>query len=61
VQNAIFKVHRFFLAQHSNALRDMLGVPQDDGSKDGTDEKPLVLHDDNVTGWVLIFRAIYRT
>jgi len=61
VQNAIFKVHRFFLAQYSSVLKDMLEVPQDGESKDGTDEKPLVLHDDTATGWELVFRAIYRT
>jgi hypothetical protein len=39
----------------------MLEVPQDGGSKDGTDEKPLVLCKDTVLGWELVLRAIYRT
>jgi hypothetical protein len=59
VQNAIFKVHRYFLAKYSSVLRDMFNTPQEDGVLDGTDEKPLVLMHDSAAGWELLLDAIY--
>ena len=59
MENAIFKVHRYFLAKYSCVLRDMFNAPQKDGMDDGTDEKPLVLMHDNASGWELLLNAIY--
>lgn len=59
VENAIFKVHRLFLSKDSNVLRDMLNVPQTGGSKEGTEESPLVLTGDNVSSWESLLSAHY--
>jgi hypothetical protein len=59
VENAIFKVHRYFLAKYSTVLRDMFNAPQNDGMLDGTDEKPLVLTHDIASGWELLLDGIY--
>jgi hypothetical protein len=59
VENAIFKVHRYFLAKYSGVLRDMLDSPQDSTLRDGTDENPLVLSGDSSEGWQLLLEDIY--
>jgi hypothetical protein len=59
VENAIFKVHRYFLTKYSTVLQDMFNTPQGDGTVDGTDERPLVLSQDTAVGWELLLDAIY--
>jgi hypothetical protein len=59
VENAIFKIHRYFLAKYSPVLRDMLNAPQQDGVMDGTDERPIFLTQDRVAGWELLLDSIY--
>jgi len=59
VENAIFKVHRYFLAKYSSVLRDMLDSPQDSDLRDGTDDNPLVLSGDSSEGWQLLLEEIY--
>jgi hypothetical protein len=54
---ALFKVHKFLLAQHSEIINDMLNTANDDG--DGTLEKPLVLHD-KARAWEVLLLAFYR-
>jgi hypothetical protein len=60
VQNAIFKIHRFFLIDHSSALRDMLSLPQSEETCDGTDQNPLVIPGDLVADWERLLGAFYR-
>jgi BTB/POZ domain len=60
VENAIFKIHRYFLAKYSPVLRDMFSAPRQDGAMDGTDERPLVLTQDRAVGWELLLDAIYN-
>jgi hypothetical protein len=60
VENAIFKVHRSFLANQSSVIKDMLGAPQSSTNIDGTDERPLVLTGDSVVGWELLLGFLYE-
>ncbi len=59
VQNAIFKVHRSVLAAYSTVIKDMLEVPNESGSKDRTDERPLVLVGDSAAGWEALLGLQY--
>ncbi|KIM29696.1 hypothetical protein M408DRAFT_328561 [Serendipita vermifera MAFF 305830] len=59
VENAIFKVHRFFLAHRSSVLKQMLHAPQPPGGIDGTEGKPIKLTGDKVEGWEAFFQSIY--
>jgi hypothetical protein len=59
---AIFKVHTFFLSQHSKVLSDMLTIAEsgEEGKHDdGTDDNPLVLQD-KAKGWELLLNSFYR-
>ena len=40
-ESAIFRVHRYLLAQRSSVLSDMFRTPQQEGGQDRTDAKPL--------------------
>ncbi|KIM29681.1 hypothetical protein M408DRAFT_328546 [Serendipita vermifera MAFF 305830] len=60
VENAIFKVHRFFLAKYSSALKDMFNVPQGlNIMREGSEENPVLLNGDSATGWELLLGDIY--
>jgi hypothetical protein len=59
VQNAIFKVHRSVLAAYSTVIKDMLEVPSENGSIDGTDERPLILIGDTAAGWEALLGLQY--
>ncbi|KAG8805434.1 hypothetical protein FRC17_005521 [Serendipita sp. 399] len=65
VNNALFKVHRHFLMQHSTVLHDMLEAPesvlqQEVGLIEGT-QKPLFnLSGDTVKGWECVLAPFYR-
>jgi hypothetical protein len=59
VQSAIFKVHRSVLAAYSTVLKDMLEIPSENGHKDGTDERPLVLIGDSAAGWEVLLGLQY--
>lgn len=57
---AIFRVHSFFLTQHSKVLSDMFEVASNDKEeKDGTIDSPLVLQD-KARGWELVLSSFYR-
>jgi hypothetical protein len=58
---AIFKVHTFFLSQHSKVLSDMLKLTKSEEEEncDGTDARPLVLQD-KAQGWELLLNSFYR-
>jgi hypothetical protein len=60
VENAIFKVHRSFLAKQSSAIKDMLEAPQSSTNQDGTDERPLVLTGDSAASWELLLESLYE-
>jgi hypothetical protein len=59
VENAIFKIHRYFLAKHSNVINDMFDSPQGNGGTVGTDDNPLVLTGDAACGWEFLLEEIY--
>lgn len=61
VEKAIFRVHRYLLAQRSSVLKGMFQAPQQESCQDGTDVRPLVLSGDSVIGWEILFRSIYDT
>lgn len=61
VQNAIFKVHHYHLAQRSSVLNEIFRTPQYQGCQDGTDAKPLVLSGDTAVGWEALLGSIYGT
>lgn len=60
VENAIFKVHRSFLAKQSSVIKDMLGGPHPSANRDGTDENPLVLTGDSAASWELLLESLYE-
>jgi hypothetical protein len=60
VEKAIFKVHRSILARYSTVIKDMLEVPPSSEFPDGTDEHPLVLDGDGVSGWELLLGTQYN-
>lgn len=57
---AIFKIHRFFLEQHSKVLGDMCTLPVGKLQPDGTDQSPLVIKGDRASDWELLLRCFYR-
>lgn len=60
VESAIFKVHRFFPAKFSGAIKDKIGSPKGtNDTGDGTDERPVVLTGDSASGWELLLEDIY--
>jgi BTB/POZ domain len=60
VENAIFKVHRYFLAKYSSVISDMFDSPQGSEGTVGTDDNPLVLTGDTACGWELLLDEIYN-
>ncbi|KAG8826144.1 hypothetical protein FRC17_008370 [Serendipita sp. 399] len=59
VENVIFKVHRSILAQYSKVIQDMIALPGDGESKDGTEENPLVLIGDTAASWERLLKIPY--
>ncbi|CAG7854807.1 SubName: Full=Uncharacterized protein {ECO:0000313/EMBL:CCA68695.1} [Serendipita indica DSM 11827] len=61
VENAIFKVHRHFLMEHSPVLQDMFSASHlIERSGDGEDDSPaFVLKDDSLRGWECILSLFY--
>ncbi|KIM20847.1 hypothetical protein M408DRAFT_333786 [Serendipita vermifera MAFF 305830] len=60
VENAIFRVHRYFLAKYSSVISDMFDSPQGKERAVGTDENPLVLTGDTACAWGLLLEEIYN-
>ncbi|PVF96587.1 hypothetical protein CPB86DRAFT_499836 [Serendipita vermifera] len=61
VEKTLFRVHRYFLTKHSVVLRDMLEIPQGDTRREGTDQNPIVLPDDNAQAWSHLLACLYRS
>jgi hypothetical protein len=59
VQSTLFKVHRSVLSRYSTVLQGMLCIPNENGSQDGTDERPLVLTGDSAIAWELLLGLQY--
>jgi hypothetical protein len=57
VEMALFKVHKFLLAHHSEVINDMLNTANGDG--DGTPEKPLVFYD-KARAWEVLLNSFYE-
>jgi len=60
VQNAIFKIHRFFLIDHSSVLRDMLSLPQSIKGSESANGTPIVISGDTAKVWELLLASFYR-
>ncbi|KIM29686.1 hypothetical protein M408DRAFT_328553 [Serendipita vermifera MAFF 305830] len=62
VENAIFKVHRFFLVRHSSVLKGMFDVHKgdEDITGEGMDDSPVKLDGDSVLGWEVFLSEIYE-
>ncbi|TRM57636.1 hypothetical protein BD626DRAFT_574274 [Schizophyllum amplum] len=43
VENTLFRVHTYFLIEHSAVLRDMLSIGKADGGEGASDDHPIVL------------------
>ncbi|PVF92247.1 hypothetical protein CPB86DRAFT_769623 [Serendipita vermifera] len=59
VEKAIFKIHRSVFSRYSSVIHDMLNVPNGNESKDGTEDRPLILTGDRAAAWETLFSLQY--